>query len=165
MVSLSQRKSALRTTKTLIPSFRELSRRYANPFPRSFPLGSPRVDLVSVSLHESNVLPTTLLCYDGGANSISQESLAALHSPPTSPFTTMYAHRRALIPYDRSKLAPLVRRQIRSRDLAPLLIKALAQSHPSLLFLPMTDHLWLCSPCLSRRHLLPRRGVLEPPRR
>ena len=41
----------------LIPSFREFSDRYVNPCPRSFlPLdadGVPRVDLASVSLHES----------------------------------------------------------------------------------------------------------------
>ena len=57
VVSLSQRKSALPTNKILIPSFREFSDRYVNPCPRSFlPLdtdGVPRVDLASVSLHES----------------------------------------------------------------------------------------------------------------
>ena len=41
----------------------------------------------------------------GGANTISQESLAALHSPLSSSFIHNDVRAQALIPYDRSRLS------------------------------------------------------------
>ena len=166
MVSLSQRKSALRTTKTLIPSFRELSRRYANPFQCPSLWAPPAWILYQCHCTSPTSYPP-LYCATMAAPIRYHKN----RWPPSTRRRRRRSQRctrtgeRSFRMIDQSLLPSLVRRQIRSRDLAPFLINALAQSHPSLLFLPMTDHLWLCSPCLSRRHLLPRRGVLEPPRR
>ena len=137
VVSLSQRKSALPTNKILIPSFREFSDRYVNPCPRSFlpldtdgvPRGGSRISVIARVLSE--VLPTPLLCCY--AATVSPIRYHKNRWPPSTPLVDV-AHNdvRArgcsfrMIDQKLTTLAPLVRRQVQSRDLAPFLI-----SHPS----------------------------------